>query len=97
MLAFLLSRIMFPRIRRCLSLCVPVPPRCIQILRAVAPDAISMRSQYCHRRHIYTVIKMLIVIVMITEILAESFLLLLTPPDLTMTSPPFPLPAFKKQ
>lgn len=63
-------------------------PRCIQILRAVAPDAISMRSQYCHRRQIYTVIKMLMVIVMITEILAESFLLLLASPDL-MTSPPF--------
>lgn len=70
MLAFLLSCITLPPLGSvsALSLCFPKSLWCVQILHVVAPDAIFMHLQHCHSK-IYTVIKMLIVIVMIMEIL----------------------------
>lgn len=92
MLALLLSCIMFPWMRWCLFLSLTMSPRCIQILCAVARYAISMHLQYCLPHHIYTFIKMLIVIMMI---LTESFFLASS--DLIMTFLPFLRSAFKKQ
>lgn len=72
MLAFLLSCIMLPPRSVSASLCALLSPCGVfQIPHALAPDATFMHLQHCHSK-IYTVMKMLIVIMMIMKILQES-------------------------